>query len=71
MVLVPTTYNQVYEQEFKDKGANIVIYANHFTRISFPAMQDAAVSILSNRRAKECDEKCMSIMDIISLIPEE
>ncbi|MCR5025511.1 MAG: phosphoenolpyruvate mutase [Lachnospiraceae bacterium] len=71
VVLVPTTYNQVYEQEFKDKGANIVIYANHFTRISFPAMQDAAVSILSNRRAKECDEKCLSIMDIISLIPEE
>lgn len=71
VVLVPTTYDQVYEQEFKDKGANIVIYANQFTRVSFPAMQDAAVSILSNRRAKECDDKCMSIKDIISLIPEE
>lgn len=71
VVLVPTSYNQVYEQEFKERGANIVIYANHFTRVSFPAMQEAAVSILSNRRARECDDKCMSIKDIISLIPEE
>ncbi|MBQ9504545.1 MAG: phosphoenolpyruvate mutase [Lachnospiraceae bacterium] len=71
VVLVPTSYNSVYEEEFKERGANIVIYANQLTRSGFPAMQDAARTILQNHRAKECDEKCMSIKDIITLIPEE
>ena len=71
IVLVPTSYNSVYEEEFKNRGANIVIYANQLTRSGFPAMQDAARTILKNHRAKECDEKCMSIKEIITLIPEE
>ena len=71
IVLVPTSFNTVYEEEFKERGANIIIYANQLTRTGFPAMQDAARTILENHRAKECDEKCMSIKDIITLIPEE
>ena len=71
IVLVPTSFNTVYEEEFKARGANIIIYANQLTRTGFPAMQDAARTILENHRAKECDDKCMSIKDIITLIPEE
>lgn len=71
IVLVPTSFNTVTEEEFKEHGANIIIYANQLTRTGFPAMQDAAETILRNHRAKECDEKCMSIKDIITLIPEE
>ena len=71
IVLVPTSFNEVYEEEFKQRGANIIIYANQLTRTGFPAMQDAAKTILENHRAKECDDKCMSIKDIITLIPEE
>ena len=71
IVLVPTSFNTVYEEEFKERGANIIIYANQLTRTGFPAMQDAARTILENHRAKECDDKCMSIKDIITLIPEE
>ena len=71
VVLVPTSFNTVYEEEFKERGANIIIYANQLTRTGFPAMQDAARTILENHRAKECDDKCMSIKDIITLIPEE
>lgn len=71
VVLVPTSFNTVTEEEFKEHGANIIIYANQLTRTGFPAMQDAAKTILRNHRAKECDEKCMSIKDIITLIPEE
>ena len=71
IVLVPTSFNSVYEEEFKQRGANVVIYANQLTRSGFPAMQKAARSILENHRAKECDENCMSIKDIITLIPEE
>ncbi len=71
IVLVPTSFNTVYEDEWKALGANVVIYANQLTRTGFPAMQDAARTILENHRAKECDDKCMSIKDIITLIPEE
>ena len=71
IVVVPTSFNTVTEQEFKDRGVNVVIYANQLTRTAFPAMQDAARTILENHRAKECDDKCMSIKEIITLIPEE
>ena len=71
IVLVPTSFNTVYEDEFKNRGANIIIYANQLTRSGFPAMQQAAESILKNHRAKECDDFCMPIKDIITLIPED
>ena len=71
IVVVPTSFNTVTEKEFKDRGVNVVIYANQLTRTGFPAMQDAARTILENHRAKECDDKCMSIKEIITLIPEE
>ena len=71
IVVVPTSFNTVTEQEFKERGVNVVIYANQLTRTGFPAMQDAARTILENHRAKECDDKCMSIKEIITLIPEE
>jgi phosphoenolpyruvate phosphomutase len=50
---------------------NVVIYANHLTRSGFPAMQKTAETILTNHRAKEADDMCMSIKEIITLIPEE
>lgn len=71
VVLVPTSFNTVREDEWKTLGANIVIYANQLTRSGFPAMKHAAETILANHRAKECDDLCMPIKDIISLIPEE
>ncbi len=71
IVVVPTSFNIVTEEEFKAIGVNVVIYANQLTRTGFPAMQKAARTILENHRAKECDDTCMSIKEIINLIPEE
>lgn len=71
IVVVPTSFNTVTEEEFKARGVNIIIYANQLTRTGFPAMQNAAKLILANHRAKECDDICMPFKDIISLIPEE
>lgn len=71
IVVVPTSFNTVTEEEFKARGVNIVIYANQLTRTGFPAMQNAAKLILKNHRAKECDDICMPFKDIIRLIPEE
>jgi len=58
-------------EEFAQRGINIVIYANQLTRSAFPAMQKAARTILENHRAKEADDLCMPIKDILTLIPEE
>ena len=71
VVVVPTSFNTVTEQEFKQRGVNVVIYANQLTRSGFPAMQKTALTILENHRAKEADDMCMSIKEIINLIPEE
>jgi phosphoenolpyruvate phosphomutase len=71
LVVVPTSFNTVTEEEFKARGVNIVIYANQLTRTGFPAMQNAAKMILKNHRAKECDDICMPFKEIIRLIPEE
>ena len=68
IVVVPTSFNSITEEELAAAGVNIVIYANQLTRSAFPAMQSVAVDILKNHRAMEVDERLMSIKDIISLI---
>lgn len=70
IVVVPTSFNTVTEKELYDHGVNIVIYANQLTRAAFPAMENVAKDILKYHRAKEVDDRLMSIKDIISLIDE-
>lgn len=69
IVLVPTSYNQLYENDLIEMGANIVIYANHMLRSSYPAMVNVAKSILSHGRSLEADSNCMPIKEILNLIP--
>ena len=71
LVVVPTSFNQVYEDKFAKMGVNIVIYANHLIRSSYPAMVETANMILENERCKEADDKCLSIKEILTLIPDE
>ncbi len=70
IVLVPTTYNQFKEKEFQEWGANIIIYANHMLRASYPAMVKVANCILENERSLEADSLCMPIKEILGLIPD-
>ncbi|AEF84551.1 phosphoenolpyruvate mutase [Treponema primitia ZAS-2] len=69
IVLVPTTYNQFTEKELVAWGAKIIIYANHMLRSSYPAMLKTARVILENERSLEADSLCMSIKEILELIP--
>ncbi len=71
IVLVPTSFNSVTEEEWKERGANIIIYANQLMRAEVPAMQKAATMILENHRAEECDAMLMPFKEIISMIPAE
>ena len=70
IVVVPTSFNVITEEELSAHGVNIVIYANQLTRSAFPAMQQTAEDILKYHRAKEVDDRLMSIKQIITLIDE-
>ncbi len=70
IVVVPTSFNSISEEELAAAGVNIVIYANQLTRSAFPAMQSTAEEILKNHRALEVDAGLMSFKDIIRLIDE-
>ncbi len=70
LIVVPTTYNTVTEEQFAKAGVNIVIHANHMIRSAFPAMQRCAETILRNGRSHEADELCMPIKQILTLIKD-
>ena len=68
IVVVPTSFNTITEQELSAHGVNIVIYANQLMRAAFPAMENVARDILRYHRAKEVDDQLLSIKKIITLI---
>lgn len=68
IVVVPSSFNTITEEELAAHGVNIVIYANQLTRSAFPAMEQTAKDILIHHRAKEVDDRLMPIKQIISLI---
>jgi phosphoenolpyruvate mutase len=71
LIVVPSTYSHMTESELQDLGISVIIYANHLLRSAYPSMINTARSILENSRSQEAsDEYCMSIKDIITLIPE-
>lgn len=69
LVAVPSSYNQVTEEQLQERGVNIVIYANQLLRSAYPAMMETAKSILTHHRSAECDERMLSIKEILELIP--
>ena len=70
LIVVPSTYAHMTENELQDLGVNVVIYANHLLRSAYPSMVNAAKSLLENSRGMEAsNDYCMSIKEIITLIP--
>ncbi|MCQ2224631.1 MAG: phosphoenolpyruvate mutase [Paludibacteraceae bacterium] len=69
LFVVPTTYNQITEEELASWGVNVVIYANHMLRSAYPAMVNTAKSILAHHRSLEANDMCMGVKEILELIP--
>ena len=69
LVVVPSSFNKVKENQLIDNGFDIVIYANHMLRASYPAMQNVAKNILKYKRSYESDKFLLSIKEILNLIP--
>ena len=70
MIAVPSSYSKTYERDFIKNGFKIVIYANHLMRASYPAMLNAAKSILFNNRSFNIENKISPIKNIINLIKQ-
>ena len=68
LVVVPSSFNSVTEDELASHSVNIVIYANQLTRSAFPVMEQTAKDILKYHRAKEVDDRLMPIKEILTLI---
>jgi phosphoenolpyruvate phosphomutase len=70
LVAVPSSYNRVTEEQLRDEGVSVVIYANHLLRAAYPAMMATAESILRHGRSLEADGGLMSINAVLELIPD-
>ncbi|KAL3925595.1 MAG: hypothetical protein SGPRY_003607 [Prymnesium sp.] len=71
IVVAPSSYSSVHEEELQRAGVAVVIYANHLLRAAFPAMLAAAKSILAHGRCAEADAGLMPIKEILSVIDED
>ena len=71
LVSVPSTYSKVYEKDLIKNGFKLVIYANQLLRAAYPAMLNAAKTILEKNRAFEIDKKIIPIKEIINLIKND
>jgi len=69
LIAIPSSYNQVTEDELQIHGVNVVIYANQLLRAAYPAMVATAESILAHRRSAEADSSLLSIEGVLELIP--
>ena len=69
LIVVPTTYNSIYESELEKLGVNVIIYANQLIRSIYPAMQKTSELILKNGRSKEASKYLTKVKEIINLIP--
>ena len=69
LIAVPSSYNTITEDELAAAGVNVVIYANQLLRSAYPAMVETAKSILTNKRSYESRDNCISIKEILELIP--
>jgi phosphoenolpyruvate phosphomutase / 2-hydroxyethylphosphonate cytidylyltransferase len=69
LIVVPTSYNHITGSELSSWGADIVIYANHLLRSAYPSMLKTAQSILINDSSKEVEEHCLTVKEILDLIP--
>lgn len=69
LVCVPTSYNEIHFSVLEEAGFNIVIYANHLLRSSYKTMMEVARDVLRYGRTSEVEDRCLSVNEILNLIP--
>jgi phosphoenolpyruvate phosphomutase / 2-hydroxyethylphosphonate cytidylyltransferase len=71
LVIVPSTYPGVSEDELSEAGVRIVIYANQLLRSAYPAMASTANCILETGRALEAERRCLPIPETLRLLEHD
>ena len=69
IIVVPSSFDTIYEDDLARAGVKVVIYANRLLRSAYPAMVNTAKLILEHQRAYEARPNLMSIKEILTLIP--
>lgn len=67
LVIVPTTFPSVKDDELKEWGCNVVIYANHVLRGVLPALVKTAGEILRYGRALEAEKDLCSVDKLLNV----
>jgi phosphoenolpyruvate phosphomutase len=71
LVVVPTTYNHIKENELHQLGANIIIYANHLLRSSHKNMVKVCNNILENECSFNCQHLCSDVKELLELTEDK
>ena len=69
IIVVPSSFDTIYEDDLARAGVKVVIYANQLLRSAYPSMVNTAKLILEYQRAYEARPNLMSIKEILTLIP--
>ncbi len=69
IVVVPTSFSQVTQEELSSAGVNLVIYANHLIRAAYPQMKRVAKEILEAGNASGVENDISSIPEILTIVP--
>lgn len=70
LVVAPSTYCTVKEEELQRAGVSLVLYANQLLRSAYLAMLRTARTILRHGRAWEAEEQCLAIADLLALLSD-
>ncbi|MEC7641260.1 MAG: phosphoenolpyruvate mutase [Nitrospinota bacterium] len=68
LICVPTTYNNITDEELHRAGFQLVIHANHLLRSAFKAMTNTAKNILLNQRSFEAEPACAPVREIFEAV---
>jgi phosphoenolpyruvate phosphomutase / 2-hydroxyethylphosphonate cytidylyltransferase len=65
LVVVPTCFDSITEDELAEYGVNVVIYANHMLRSAYSAMAETAGQILSTGSTAGIVQNMQTVSDFI------
>ncbi len=68
LLCIPTAYNFATDEELFERGASIVIHANHQLRAAHRAMTEVCMNILAHDRSREADALCVGLPELFELI---
>ena len=68
VVCVPTAYDSVTSEELFDRGADIVIYANHLIRSAVAAMQATCNALLTHDRGQDASAGITPVAELLDLV---